>query len=392
MSTPPTYDPHAPNADPSVPVNTPTPLDGQVVLVDSDPAWPAMYAREERRIREALGDRALLVDHIGSTAVPGLPAKPCIDISLGMVDSSDEDAYVPDLEAAGYVLRRREPDWHQHRVFKGPDVNVNLHVWTNGDPIIRKHLAFRDWLRTHPDDRDRYAVEKRRLAGQHWAVMNDYAKAKNGIVREIEQRMWAHELQPLGRVVRLQVQREAIKSGAKPNERYTPYEHLIPVAALRIDSGGVTGITDAGEPVPDVHHRDHPRSRFRGENGVSIGFAGHYAAMRDRFGAHLVDGIAGEGILVDHDGIVSAEDLAKGIVITSDDGRIVEIDTWEVADPCAPFSKFCLRFSEGEKADRRVTEALQFLGDGMRGFNGTYRPDQPQGAVIRLGDAVYRRR
>jgi GrpB-like predicted nucleotidyltransferase (UPF0157 family) len=288
-----------------VPVNTETPLDGQVILLEYDPAWPGMYAREERRIREALGDRALQVEHIGSTAVPGLPAKPCIDMSLGVASSADEDAYVPALETAGYVLRRREPEWHEHRVFKGPEVNVNLHVWTAGDPIIRKHLAFRDWLRAHPDDRDRYAAEKRRLAGQHWAVMNDYANAKNGIVREIEGRMWADELELLGRVVRLQVQREKIKTGEKADERYTPYEHLLPVAALRIDSGGVTGITESGEHVPDVHHRDHPRSRFRGENGVSLGFTGHYAAMRERFGSHLVDGIAAESILVAHDGTVS---------------------------------------------------------------------------------------
>lgn len=392
MSTTPSYDPHAPHNDPSVPVNTDTPLDGQVILVEYDPAWPGMYAREEQRIREALGDRALLVEHIGSTAVPCLLAKPCIDIALAVADSSDEHAYAPDLEGAGYVLRRREPDWHQHRVFKGPEVNVNLHVWTARDPIIRKHLAFRDWLRAHPDDRDRYAAEKRRLAGQHWAVINDYAGAKNGIVRAIERRMWADELQPLGRVVRLQVQREKIKTGQGAGERYTPEEHLSPVVALRIDSGGVTGVTQSGELVLDVHHRDHPRSRFRGENGVSIGFTGHYARMRERFGEHLVDGIAAESILVEHDGIVSLADLSKGVVLTSDDGRIVEIDTWEVAHPCAPFSKFCLRFPEGQKADRRVTETLQFLEDGTRGFNGTYRTNQPQAVVIRLGDTVYRRR
>lgn len=391
MSTP-SYDPHAPNADPSVPVNTSTPLDGQVILVDYDPAWPEMYAREEARIREALGDRALQVEHIGSTAVPGLCAKPCIDIVLGVADPADEESYVPDLEAAGYVLRRREPQWHEHRVFKGSEINLNLHVWTFGEPIIWKHLVFRDWLRAHPDDRDRYAAEKRRLASQHWTLMNDYANAKNGIVREIERRMWAHEMEPLGRVVRLQVQREKIKTGQGADERYTPHEHLTPVVALRLDAGGVTGVTETGENLADVHHRDHPRSRFRGENGVSIGFTGHYAAMRERFGEHLVDGIAGESILVDYDGIVSLDDLANGIVVTSDDGRIVEIGTWAVAHPCAPFSKFCLRFPEGQKADRRVTEALQFLENGTRGFNGTYRPDQPQGVEIRLGDTVYRRK
>lgn len=183
------YDPHAANADPSIPVNTDTPLNGQVILVEYDPAWPEMYAREEIRIREALGDRALQIEHIGSTSVPGICAKPCIDISLAVADSADEDAYVPDLEAAGYVLRRREPEWHEHRVFKGSEINLNLHVWTAGDEIIDKHLGFRDWLRSHTEDRDRYAAEKRRLASQHWSTMNDYANAKDDIVREIEERM-----------------------------------------------------------------------------------------------------------------------------------------------------------------------------------------------------------
>lgn len=183
------YDPHAPNADPSVPINMDTPLNGPVILVDYDPAWPEMYAKEETRIRSALGERALRVEHMGSTAVPGLCAKPCIDIALAVADSADEPAYVPELEAAGYVLRRREPDWHEHRVFKGRKINLNLHVWSAGDAIIGKHLAFRDWLRTHPEDRDRYADAKRILASRHWHTMNEYADAKDDIVREIEQRI-----------------------------------------------------------------------------------------------------------------------------------------------------------------------------------------------------------
>lgn len=183
------YDPRAPNANPPVPVNADIEINSPVVLVQYDPAWPAMYRREEERIRQALGDRALMVGHAGSTAVPGVGAKPCIDILLAVADSSDEDAYVPALEGAGYVLRRREPDWHEHRLFKGPEINLNLHVWTFGDMIIDKLLRFRDWLRAHPEDRDRYATEKRRLASLRWRTMNDYADAKDDIVREIEERM-----------------------------------------------------------------------------------------------------------------------------------------------------------------------------------------------------------
>ncbi|HWV23566.1 MAG TPA: GrpB family protein [Thermomicrobiales bacterium] len=183
------FDPHDPNADPTIPVNTLTQVNGQVTIVDYDPAWPEMYAREEARIRETLGDRAVLIEHIGSTAVPGLPAKPCIDIVLAVPDSSDEPAYVPDLESAGYVLRIREPDNHEHRCFKGAAVNLNLHVWTQDDPEIERHLSFRDWLRTHPADRDLYAATKRDLARRHWKIMQDYADAKNDIVREIQGHM-----------------------------------------------------------------------------------------------------------------------------------------------------------------------------------------------------------
>jgi GrpB-like predicted nucleotidyltransferase (UPF0157 family) len=121
--------------------------------------------------------------------VPGLCAKPCIDILLVVADSADELSYVHDLENAGYALRRREPEWHEHRVFKGRDINLNLHVWTFGNAIIDKHIAFRDWLRSHPEDRDRYAEEKRYLASMHWETLNDYADAKDDIVREIERRI-----------------------------------------------------------------------------------------------------------------------------------------------------------------------------------------------------------
>lgn len=195
---------------------------------------------------------------------------------------------------------------------------------------------------------------------------------------------------PLGTVVRLQVQVEKIKSGSGINERYTPEHNLRSVSALRLDSGGVTGVTERGETLPDVHHRDHPRSRFRGENGISLLFTAHYGKMRERFGEHLFDGIAGESVLVDHDGILSLDDLAGGILIGEGDGAIA-INTWDVAHPCAPFSKFALKFPEGQRPDRRVTRALQFLDDGTRGFNGTYHDDQPSDVTIRLGDIVYRR-
>jgi GrpB-like predicted nucleotidyltransferase (UPF0157 family) len=99
-------------------VGEPTRLSGPVELVDYDPAWPQLFAREAERVRVALGERVLLLEHVGSTSVPGLAAKPWIDMVLVVGDSADEPAYVPDLEVAGYVLRIREPDWYEHRMFR----------------------------------------------------------------------------------------------------------------------------------------------------------------------------------------------------------------------------------------------------------------------------------
>jgi GrpB-like predicted nucleotidyltransferase (UPF0157 family) len=117
--------------------------------------------------------------------VPGLAAKPIIDILLVVPDSGDEPAYVPDLEAAGYVLVIREAEWHQHRVFKGPDTNVHLHVYSPGSPEIERYLVFRDRLRSDPADRERYQRIKRELAQRDWRYVQQYADAKTEVVEEI---------------------------------------------------------------------------------------------------------------------------------------------------------------------------------------------------------------
>lgn len=161
------------------------PLTGRVELVDYDPAWPALFAREEARIRAVLGARVIHLEHTGSTSVPGLAAKPIIDMTLVVPDSSDEAAYVPDLEAAGYVLRIREADWWEHRLLKGPDTDVNLHVFSAGCPEVERMVGFRDWLRTHDDERALYERTKRELAGREWRFMQNYADAKTGVVEEI---------------------------------------------------------------------------------------------------------------------------------------------------------------------------------------------------------------
>jgi GrpB-like predicted nucleotidyltransferase (UPF0157 family) len=156
-----------------------------VEIHEYDPEWPQLYALEETRIRGALGDRVARVEHAGSTSVPGLPAKPVIDIVLEVPDSSDEEAYVPDLEAAGYKLAIREPEWFEHRLFKGPDTNVNLHVFSPSCAEVDRMLAFRDRLRANADDRDRYANAKRELARRDWKYVQQYADAKSDVIREI---------------------------------------------------------------------------------------------------------------------------------------------------------------------------------------------------------------
>ena len=160
-------------------------LDGPVTLVEPDPRWPALFDREAVRIRQALGNRALMVEHVGSTAVPGLAAKPIIDIALVVADSGDESAYVPTLEAVGYRLRLRTPDWEEHRMFKGPDTDINLHVFSPESEEVRRMVSFRDHLRGDAADREHYAAEKRRLAVRQWAYMQHYADAKTRVVEAI---------------------------------------------------------------------------------------------------------------------------------------------------------------------------------------------------------------
>ena len=162
--------------------------DGRILLVDYDPRWPELFHREAERIRDALGDRVLQLEHTGSTSVPGLPAKPTIDITLTVADSADEAAYVPALEGAGYVLRCREPHWYEHRMFKGPDTDINLHVFSSGCPEVGRILLFRDRLRTDPDDRDLYRLTKLTLASQKWNSVDDYAVAKGPVIVQILER------------------------------------------------------------------------------------------------------------------------------------------------------------------------------------------------------------
>jgi GrpB-like predicted nucleotidyltransferase (UPF0157 family) len=161
------------------------PLAGRIELVDYDPAWPALYAREEEQIRSLLGRRVIRIEHTGSTSVPGLPAKPIVDITLEVRDAAAESEYVADLEAGGYVLRIREPDWFEHRLFKGPDTNVNLHTFSADSEETNRMVLLRDWLRTNATDREFYASAKRELAARDWKYVQQYADAKTAVIQEI---------------------------------------------------------------------------------------------------------------------------------------------------------------------------------------------------------------
>jgi GrpB-like predicted nucleotidyltransferase (UPF0157 family) len=161
------------------------PHNASIVLAPHDPEWSTQYAGEERKIRAALGSAALVLEHVGSTSIPGIPAKPIIDIVLAVSDSSAERAYVPALEAQGYRLHIREPDWHQHRLLKGDRPRVNLHVFTVGSNEIVRMLAFRDRCRSHLEERALYERTKRELASRVWRHVQHYANAKGDVVEEI---------------------------------------------------------------------------------------------------------------------------------------------------------------------------------------------------------------
>lgn len=157
----------------------------EIRVVDYDGDWPAKFTQHAGVIAAALGRAALQIEHIGSTSVPGLAAKPIIDILVAVADSANEEAYLPQLEAAGYVLRVREPDWNEHRMLRTPDKDVHVHIYSAGCPEIERNLTFRDRLRGSAHDRSRYEMTKRELASREWPDMNAYARAKTQVIESI---------------------------------------------------------------------------------------------------------------------------------------------------------------------------------------------------------------
>lgn len=179
----------SPWVDPSADIPHP------IQVVEYDARWPAEYERVAALVRAVLGDRVVELRHVGSTSVPGLPAKPVIDVDLVVADPADEPAYVPDLVAAGFVHHVREPWWHEHRLLKHRDPPTHLHVFGPGCPEVVRHRMFRDWLVDHPADLALYADAKRAAAAEVNAREGggtgmDYNAAKEPVVRAIYDRMF----------------------------------------------------------------------------------------------------------------------------------------------------------------------------------------------------------
>jgi GrpB-like predicted nucleotidyltransferase (UPF0157 family) len=160
-----------------------------IVIEDYDAAWADRFAAASSSIRDVLGELIVDVDHVGSTSVPGLAAKPIVDIDLTLRDPADESCYVEALETLGYRLVVREPWWYGHRMLVSSTADINLHVWPPDAPEPVRHRLFRDWLRSHPEDPEWYASTKRHLASN--TAPSAYSLAKNDVIDEIFARIFA---------------------------------------------------------------------------------------------------------------------------------------------------------------------------------------------------------
>jgi GrpB-like predicted nucleotidyltransferase (UPF0157 family) len=161
------------------------PLNSTIHLAPYNADWPSQFSLQANRIRDALREKVLLLEHVGSTSVAGLSAKPVIDMVLAVADSADEASYVPPLEEQGFVLRIREANWFEHRLLKTTDIDGNLHVFSDGCGEVDRMLTFRDWLRANDADRLLYENTKRELAARTWKYTQNYADAKSEVIQEI---------------------------------------------------------------------------------------------------------------------------------------------------------------------------------------------------------------
>jgi GrpB-like predicted nucleotidyltransferase (UPF0157 family)/uncharacterized protein (DUF952 family) len=193
----------------------------KIVVVDYDAGWPDKFRKHADILSGALGDKALAIEHVGSTSVQGLAAKPVIDIDVLVADSGEESTYLPALVEAGYVLRVREPDWHQHRMFRTPELDVHVHIFSPECVEVARHRAFRDRLRICAEDRLLYESVKRKLSAEDWPDMNAYAQAKTEVVEQILARALPEDGSPTVAVIyHITTQQQA--ADAQASGQYTP--------------------------------------------------------------------------------------------------------------------------------------------------------------------------
>ncbi|NDJ87383.1 MAG: hypothetical protein GYB66_16010 [Chloroflexi bacterium] len=193
-----------------------------------------------------------------------------------------------------------------------------------------------------------------------------------------------HQWREIGRICLLQVQIAPLKVG---NHRrvYRPEGALRAVETFNLSEQGITAVIN-GEEVYDMHHVHHPASHNRQSNPVSIGFTSHYTDMRARFGAHMGDGVAGENIIVETEGILTEEDLSRGVAVRNTRGELVTIQHLYAIPPCKPFAGFCLQLADTDQHQARVKTALQYLHTGKRGFCG--EPSTPIPHKITINDTL----
>lgn len=194
-------------------------------------------------------------------------------------------------------------------------------------------------------------------------------------------------MQLIGQVKFVQIQRASLKAGQRPHSYYDPAPLLV-VPRLLLGPGGVVGLVSEGQELVDVHNLAHPESKSRqGENGISLNFTGHYQAMRAQFGAHLVDGCAGENILIEADRVYALGDLGAELLIYRGDRCVARLSDLLVAAPCVEFSQFA-QVSDQPLGGAELRDVLQFLNGGMRGFYARAASD-PADATVQPGDQVF---
>jgi len=200
------------------------------------------------------------------------------------------------------------------------------------------------------------------------------------------------QLRPLGEVSLVQLQPSGLIVDApesSPVRSVYDAGRRVEVDGLEITPRGIEAKLPGGERVLDIHHLDHPGKAYDDDDLVSIGFTAHYRAMRAEFGGHMVDGVAGENIIIDYPGEVWPEDLEQRLLTENQDsGEVASFNLVSFAAPCVEFSRFCLQQPHGELSGRDQGEILRFLGNGRRGFLLVLSSAQDR-IIVRGGDRVF---